>query len=203
MARQANFDRDEILKKAMELFWANGYQGTSMKDLESALDLRPGSIYAAFGSKENLFAEALDFYSDTSGELLRQTLATAASPLAGLVAHVRRLGCIADEEPPSRACMLVKTILELPRDNAALRERTEKLIQETEGVFRDAFRASKESGEIAASADPDMLAARLQSEVFGLRAYAQRSDATQTIPHLAELIAQDLESLKLQGKSQP
>ena len=200
MARQASFDRNETLKKAMDLFWTNGYQGTSMKDLETALDLRPGSIYSAFGSKEKLYAEALDFYFDVSSGQLRQTLASASSPLEGLAAHVRRLGCVSDAEPPSRACMLVKTILELPRQEASLRAKTEKLIQETETVFREAFLAAQESGEVDAAADPDLLAARLQSEVFGLRAYAQRSDAAEIIPRLAELIAKDLEALRVQEK---
>ncbi|NBB84288.1 MAG: TetR family transcriptional regulator, partial [Alphaproteobacteria bacterium] len=47
MARKATFDRAAVLDKAMALFWAKGYHATSLRDLEAALDLRPGSIYAA------------------------------------------------------------------------------------------------------------------------------------------------------------
>ena len=63
MGRTATYDRDAVLKAAMELFWARGYHTTSLKDLERALDMRPGSIYAAFGSKEALFRAALDRYA--------------------------------------------------------------------------------------------------------------------------------------------
>lgn len=197
MARQPSFDRDDILKKAMELFWSKGFQGTSLKDLETVLDLRPGSIYAAFGSKEALFAETLDLYSRESGRQLRETLDAAPSPLAGLASHMRRLGCIVADEPPSRACMLVKTLLELPENDRKLRQVTEDLIKDAEAVFRGAFQASKDAGEIDENADPDILAARLQSEIFGLRAYAQRAGSDRLVPRLAEGIAREIEALAL------
>ena len=57
MARRAGYDRDEVLARAQALFWRKGYHTTSLKDLEAALNMRPGSIYAAFGSKEALFAD--------------------------------------------------------------------------------------------------------------------------------------------------
>ncbi|WP_417769564.1 TetR/AcrR family transcriptional regulator [Stappia sp.] len=202
MARQPSFDRDDILKKAMELFWSKGFQGTSLKDLETVLDLRPGSIYAAFGSKEALFAETLDLYSRESGRQLRKTLDAAPSPLAGLASHMRRLGCIVTDEPPSKACMLVKTLLELPENDRKLRQMTEDLIKDAEAVFRGAFQASKDAGEIDENADPDILAARLQSEIFGLRAYAQRAGSDRLVPRLAEGIAREIEALAVRKPEQ-
>ena len=64
MARTPQFDRDIALNNAMLLFWKQGYHATSMKDIEYALDMRPGSIYAAFGNKESLFNEALRTYGE-------------------------------------------------------------------------------------------------------------------------------------------
>ena len=59
MARHARYDRKTALEKAVGLFWEKGYHGSSMKQIEQALDMRPGSIYATFGSKDGLFSEAL------------------------------------------------------------------------------------------------------------------------------------------------
>ncbi|MBC7184501.1 MAG: helix-turn-helix transcriptional regulator, partial [Marinobacter sp.] len=59
MARHARYDRKTALGKAVGLFWEKGYHGSSMKQIEQALDMRPGSIYATFGSKDGLFSEAL------------------------------------------------------------------------------------------------------------------------------------------------
>ena len=196
MGRSATYDRDAVLKAAMELFWARGYHTTSLKDLEGALDMRPGSIYSAFGSKEALFRAALDRYASAGRAALEDTMARAASPLAGLAAHVRMLGGAACKPAPSRACMLVKTLLETPDDDPGLRQSVEDMMRDTEAAFAQAFRAARDAGEIAPDADPDHLAARLQAAIFGLRAYAQRSDAVDRIDRIAEDIARDIESLR-------
>ncbi|MEO0991141.1 MAG: helix-turn-helix domain-containing protein, partial [Pseudomonadota bacterium] len=92
MARPASYDREEVLKKAMELFWSKGFNATSIKDLEQVLDMRPGSIYAAFGSKEGLFNEALALYFENSGHEFQRAMDGAVTPLAGLAAYIRNLG---------------------------------------------------------------------------------------------------------------
>lgn len=196
MARKASYDRDEVLARAQALFWRKGYHATSLKDLEAALDLRPGSIYAAFGSKEGLFAEALRIYGQQSRDQLRETLAAAPSPLAGLADHVRGLGCRAAVPVLSRACMLVKTLLEIPDDDPGLKGVTEEIMRQIETDLADAFRSARAAGELPDHADPARLASRLQAAIFGLRAYAQRSDAGDRIAGLAEDIAQDIEALR-------
>lgn len=62
MARPREFDIDVALEKAMQLFWTKGYEATSMTDLTEAMDLNKGSLYAAFGSKHDLFLAAIKRY---------------------------------------------------------------------------------------------------------------------------------------------
>lgn len=195
MGRTAGYDRDKVLTQAMELFWARGYNSTSLKDLERALDMRPGSIYAAFGSKEALFRSALERYASVGQAALSATLANADSPIAGLAAYVRMMGGLMRGALPSRACMLVKTLLETPDDDPVLRRAVEDMIRQTEAAFADAFRAAREEGEIPSTSDPDRLAARLQASIFGLRAYAQRTDAADKVGAIADDIAAGLEDL--------
>lgn len=57
------FDRDVALQAAMRLFWRHGYEGTSLSDLTKAMGIAPPSLYAAFGSKADLYREALDHYA--------------------------------------------------------------------------------------------------------------------------------------------
>jgi AcrR family transcriptional regulator len=195
MARQATYDRKKVLEKALNLFWAKGHNATSLKDLEAALDMRPGSIYAAFGSKEALFSEALDLYADLSKEQFETLMSQGPSRLAGLAAHVRNFGCPPVGTAPSRACMLVKTLLETPDDDPVLRRQTETLMARVEAGFAAAFRAAQEAGELGADADPERLASRLQAEIFGLRAYAQRTDSGERVAWLADDIARDIEAM--------
>ncbi len=197
MGRQATYDRDKVLKSAMELFWARGFHNTSLKDLEGALDMRPGSIYAAFGSKEALFRAALDRYARDGRAGLDEIMNRAETPIAGLAAYVRLLGGITRRTIPSRACMLVKTLLEAPDDAPELRKSAEDMLRAAEATLAGAFRAARDSGEIAPNSDPDVLAAQLQAAIFGLRAYAQRSDAGDRVERIAEEIARDLEGLRV------
>ena len=95
MARKASYDLPEVRQKALDLFWAKGFRGTSLKDLENALDMRPGSIYAAFGSKENLYQDTLALYAETIRQDFEQTMAAAPSALSGVAAYVRGLGAAA------------------------------------------------------------------------------------------------------------
>src|SRR4051812_23312840 len=60
--RPRSFDRERALQHAMEVFWKQGYEGTSIHDLTAAMGINPPSLYAAFGDKERLFLEAISRY---------------------------------------------------------------------------------------------------------------------------------------------
>lgn len=197
MARTAGFDRTEILKRARDLFWRKGYHATSLKDLEAALQLKPGSIYAAFGSKAGLFAEALNTYAQTSRTQANAVMDSAPSPLSGLADYVRSLGAACDQGQPSQACMLVKTVLEFPEDTNELRQTANALMAEVQEGFAKRFEAAKAAGEIAPDANTQRLARRFQADVIGLRAYAQRSAVAQDVRELADDIAEGVEALRV------
>ena len=69
MARRRSprgFDREEALRRAMDVFWSLGYEGATLTDLQEAMGgITAPSFYAAFGSKENLFREAVELYIET------------------------------------------------------------------------------------------------------------------------------------------
>lgn len=65
--RPRSFDRAAALERAMEVFWARGYDGTSLSELTEAMGINSSSLYAAFGSKEELFREVVDLYGATEG----------------------------------------------------------------------------------------------------------------------------------------
>ena len=90
--RPAGFDRAEALHRAMELFWARGYEGTTLDELTAAMGINRPSLYAAFGDKEQLFRRALDRYVSGPAGYVREALArpnahdAAETLLAGAVA---------------------------------------------------------------------------------------------------------------------
>lgn len=66
--RKRSFDKQQALDKAMRLFWANGFSGTSISALAAILGINKPSLYAAFGNKEQLFKASLDHYAECYGE---------------------------------------------------------------------------------------------------------------------------------------
>ena len=192
MPRHRLYDREQSLDRAVELFWAQGFHATSLKDLERTLDMRPGSIYAAFGSKQALFEAALDRYAARGLEELEGRLTRHASPLDGLAAYVRALGDLHTQALPSRACLLVKSLLELGDREPLARDKADALLAGMEQRFIEAFRVAKASGEIAAGQDPIALGRRLQVEIMGLRAYAQRGVSGAALRQVADDLARSI-----------
>ena len=196
MPRTTLYNRHEALERALQLFWEKGFHATSLKDIEQALDMRPGSIYAAFGNKDGLFQEALDYYSQSSLTELERIINNHQSPLSGLAAFTRQLGGIRDKDLPSRACMLVKSLLELgAREQLAL-DKVEKLLAVMEGRFAECFMEAQRLGELDNALDARRLARRLQAEVMGLRAFAQRNIESSVVHELAEDMASSIEHLR-------
>lgn len=89
--RPRSFDRQAALRRAMELFWARGYEHASVAALGEAMGLSPPSLYAAFGSKETLFREACDLYGETEGDIWQAMEApTALDAVAQLLERTAR-----------------------------------------------------------------------------------------------------------------
>lgn len=186
MPRTARQDRREALERAVHLFWRRGYHATSLKALERTLDMRPGSIYASFGSKEGLFREALASYAERGLARLRATLAAAPGPLDGLRAYVREIarGCNGGGLPP--ACLLVKTVLELGEGDDAARREADAFLAAMEREFERALAAARDAGDLPPTVDPARRARQLQMQIIGLRSYAQRRVPRAHVTALAE-----------------
>ncbi|MEN0040350.1 MAG: TetR/AcrR family transcriptional regulator [Pseudomonadota bacterium] len=185
MPRRPNYDRDDLIQRARDLFWRRGWAGTSMKDLEAELKLKPGSFYAAFGSKDALFKLALErYYVDGTERLDR--LAAEHGALKAL--QVFPVAVIENEAAASKACMLSKTLLELQAHGHELAQQADEKLQGMEEKFAALFAQAQARGEIAGTHDPKRLAAKYQSDLIGLRVSAERSatDARAIADEMAE-----------------
>lgn len=100
----------------MRLFWRHGYEGVSLNDLTTAIGIAPPSLYAAFGSKAQLYREALDRYGGIPGALLNLD---AASTLDEVVATILRQGADAVTDPGGeRGCMVSSGMLQCAEEHA-------------------------------------------------------------------------------------
>lgn len=197
MRRAPPYDRDKALDAATELFWRKGYHATSLKDLEAALGMKPGSIYAAFKSKEALFLACLDRYARRSREALRAQLGRGGSMLAALADHLRTHARQNPGGAEARACMIVKTMLEATPDESRLAAGARAHFEQMRAEFAAAFERARAMGELAPDADPALLAARYQAALTALRVEAHRGAAADELAALAESLAQEVERLRV------
>ncbi|WP_458789529.1 TetR/AcrR family transcriptional regulator [Yoonia sp. MH D7] len=191
MARAENYDRDAALDAAMTLFWRKGYHATSLKDLEVALHMKPGSIYAAFDSKQNLYLLAIERYFEASRTGFRAQMAKAATPLTGLAAQFQNYADLAQDDPARRACMLMKTIVDTTSTDPKIADASKQYLDQMCVEFSESFEAARASGELPSTADPKRLALRYQANISALRVELLRGTPRGDILKLAADMAQE------------
>ena len=172
MARTIEFNRDDVLHSAMTIFWQKGYSLTSIPNLVTATKLNPGSIYAAFDSKEGLFLETLEFYGSLSLATLQQFISDADSPLIGIRNFFDAL-INKPQEEIKRGCLLVNTILEMSSHNATIQAQANKQLKAVETELFDALTKAQNLGELTDQADLKSLAKYLMVNIWGLRVMAK------------------------------
>ena len=139
------------------------------------MDMRPGSIYAAFGNKEALFKETLEEYSSLAEDEFKQALAQKSSVLQGISLYLRNIAVMTETCAPTQACMLVKTLLEFTPEDKAFSEPVHAYLDSIEAMFTEALSEAQSRGELSRQSSPEKLARLIQTNVIGLRTMARRS----------------------------
>lgn len=198
MPRAAQFDRDKALENAVRLFWERGYAGTSMKHIEQALDMRPGSLYATFGNKDGLFREALDIYTGRMSSALKTAFDTSPTVMEGVYSYLRTLASdITAPDSPARACMVVKTLLEVTDEQPELRALANERLQAVEDRLARALKAAQANGELQPGVSCERLARLVQAQMMGLRSLAQRDIDRNSVLDLADDMITSLSAFTL------
>jgi TetR/AcrR family transcriptional repressor of nem operon len=167
MARTREFDIDHAVERAMELFWQQGFEATSVADLTRELGIGKGSLYAAFGSKEELYAAALGRYCSSHAAGLVALLDEASEIRPALRTALRAMA-EADAADPTRGCLLVNAATERGDDPATV-DTVDRTMRLVESALTGALERARARGELAAGKDPAALARFLTTFVQGLR----------------------------------
>jgi TetR/AcrR family transcriptional repressor of nem operon len=155
MVGTRQFDEDALLEAALETFWQNGFAATSMIDVAEATGVQRGSIYNAYGDKEQLFLLAFERYASRFLDFVRQALSNPDPAVAltvlfeGSIVHM-------SEGAPSRGCLTTKTAIELPLAGKAIEARVKRLIGDFTALIREALSAPAARRRL--SCDPEIAA---------------------------------------------
>lgn len=169
MARPIQYDTDAVIEKAMQAFWEKGYHATSMANLVEITGLKPGSIYAAFHSKEKFFIAAVDHYGKKGSEAVLRMLTEAPTHLQGIRNFIQSIAEDVADPGSRRSCFLVNTVLELASQNEAAGQRARLYLDAIENHIRFALEMSVRKGEISPEKNPVSLAAFIMCNIWGLR----------------------------------
>jgi TetR/AcrR family transcriptional regulator, transcriptional repressor for nem operon len=168
MARHKEFDREEALQKAMEVFWSHGYEASSIQDLVKHMGINRQSLYDTFGDKHALYLQALDRYRQVEGSKLIQLLERPGSvkrSLRQLFGEViERALC----DQQRRGCFMGNATTELAGRCKETASRTGSNLAATEEAFYRALLRGRKEGEIKAVRDPRAVARFLYSSLQGL-----------------------------------
>ncbi len=167
--RPRTFDRDEALHRAMEVFWEKGYEGASLEELLSAMGaISPPSFYAAFGSKERLFFEAVDLYVETIGFRPMQALEAAPTAREGVEAMMRESVNLMCGKTTPPGCLMFLGAINCAPANTSVQDHMRTYRIQAPDVIRNRLQRGVTEGDVPAGIDVEPLVSLYTSVVHGL-----------------------------------
>lgn len=157
MGRPREFDAQKALDQAVELFWAKGYEGTSMTDLTEAIGVNRPSLYAAFGGKEQLFIKALGRYQERIGAFAAPSL-TLPSARGSVEAFLHALATFQSSPGTPQGCLLVQGALAGSEESRRVSQILCEVRESGVEMFRRCLERARDQGELPPSTDLDALA---------------------------------------------
>ncbi len=172
MARPRAFDEHTVLEAAVELFWDQGYQATSLRDLMDGTGLTSASLYNAFGDKRALFRSALDhFVTQTIDERINRL--ELAAPRDAIVQFFEEVLKRSLTDRQHRGCMLVNSATEIAPRDAGIQREVATVLRRIEMFFVAQVRAGQADGTVSDSWPPEELGGHLLGILMGLRVLAR------------------------------
>ncbi len=182
MARPREFDSQDALEKAMDVFWAEGYEAASLADLIAAMGISKSSFYDTYGSKHELLLSALDHYNETVGRRATALiLEHPEGPKAGIAAALNSVLKQCHDPGGRRGCLIGNCAVELAPHDPAVAARVRHGGERLEDAFFQALRRGQALGEIPKRADARALARFLTCSLNGLAVMAKATAAPGTM----------------------
>ena len=167
MARSKEFDVNQVLRKAMELFWQQGYEKTSMQELVDYMGIHRRSIYDTFGDKRTLFLSALSHYDELITSQTKKRVDSNLLVKQGIREVFKAVIYPAFNLP--KGCFSVNAAVELSLIDEEIATKIAGMFTKTETLFYELLKHGQENGEISKSHDPEVLSLFLHNSLVGLR----------------------------------
>ena len=181
MARHKEFDKDETLQKAMEVFWARGYEAASIQELTKGMGINRQSLYDTFGDKHALYLQALDRYREVEGRKMYALLENSGSVKKAFRQLFESVIEVSLGEGERRGCFAGNAMSELAGRCPETAKKTCSQMAAIEAAFHRALRRAKREGEIKNGRDVRAVARFLYSSLQGLQLMAKATQDRRTL----------------------
>ena len=173
MGRTKDFDENEVLVKAVNIFWLKGYNGTSMQDLVDGLGISRSSLYDTYGDKHTLFIKALESYQCSASVQVSKIIDNASSAKKAVEQLLEFViaGLLNDNE--RKGCFMLNAEVEIAPYNQDVNDLICRNDQQLELVFYSLIQKGQSNGEIANRQDARALARFIFNNVKGIRISAK------------------------------
>jgi AcrR family transcriptional regulator len=187
--RPREFDADQALDRALEVFWRKGYEGASIAELTDAMGINRPSLYAAFGNKEELFRKALDRYAQGPAAYTYEAL---NEPTArAVVDRLLREAAEALTDPHSpHGCLGVQGALSCGAAAESIKNELCMRRSAWESALQKRFERAKREGDLAKEAVPSDLARYVATVAQGMAVQAAGGATRAQLLRVAEMSLQ-------------
>lgn len=193
VGRPLQFDPEQVLESAMQLFWSQGYEATSMQDLLAHSGISKSSLYQTFGGKQQLFRRCISHYSDQFAGQMRQGLAEAASGRAFIEDF---LYSVLDETRARchrRGCLVMNTASEFAQSDPIIAKDVRSGIERFRRVLKAAVQRGQVEGGINRDLDAQVAASYLVSSMSGLKTQSKAGASAEQLRGIIGMILRSLD----------
>ena len=187
MARTKDFDENEVLTKAIQLFWHKGYNGTSMQDLVDALGISRSSLYDTYNDKHTLFLKALESYQlagcSKIQEIINQN--TPAKETIQILLKLFTTELLGDKQ--QKGCFMVNAEIEVAPHDQEVNQVVCKNEQQMEAAFYQVVKKGQDNGEINNTEDALVLAKFVFNAVKGMQVTAKSTPNATSFANIIKL----------------
>jgi TetR/AcrR family transcriptional regulator, transcriptional repressor for nem operon len=193
MARPREFDREEVLQKALYTFWSKGYAATTLPDLLESMGINRSSFYNTFEDKQALFSEVMSLYYQQTAIKRLAILQRAKSAKQGLQDYFRHNIDVAVAEYNPGGCLLTNTVTNLNTIDAEIARSIVQGIDRLDQALYALLDRGQRSGEIASNKDIKAIARLMMSVSYGLNIAARVNPSREILEDMAKAAISTLE----------
>jgi TetR/AcrR family transcriptional repressor of nem operon len=184
MGRSREFDENVVLQKAMELFWEQGYEKTSLSDLVEHMGIHRRSLYDTFGDKHTLFLKTIDCYDELIKNKIQAEILHAKTTKQAIQFIFDFM--IEGYEDRQWGCLIVNSATEMALRDKEVEEKIEEAFMQTEHFLAALVRKRQQTGEFSCEYDAEVLAEILQNTLLGIRVLLRTSASKEKMHRIAD-----------------